>query len=129
MLDRGQDPEFPSVRIYGSWKEGMAVMSDALRIEFMKVTEQQYKQQLKDLQAKIKELEDKGIVRVVFNAGGAPYAYRDPSGSLQVGDLVKVPTYHGTGPEQIATVIGYGKGTYRGEIVSTVISRLAEETL
>lgn len=104
-------------------------LSDTLKLQFLQIRERELARELDTIITQIKNIEDKGIVRVQFPGTYKDYAYRDPNGALLVGDLVKVPTYHGTGPEQIATVVGFGKGTFRGEIVSRVISKLVEERI
>jgi len=72
----------------------------------------------------------KCIVRVEFVGGGrgigSSYAYNDPSGQLQVGDLVEVPTRYAA--SNIARVVGFGRDGYSGP-VSDVIARLSKEDL
>jgi hypothetical protein len=54
-----------------------------------------------------------------------PYTYRDPSGDLEVGDLVEVPTRYGP---NLAKVVALGRGDFAGPVLD-VTARLSRETL
>lgn len=81
-----------------------------------------------DLQRALEDLEGP-FVQVKFLSGGGSkstaFTYRDPSGTLQVGDLVEVPSRFGTG---IAKVSALGKGSFKGEILE-VTAKLSKEVL
>ena len=102
-----------------------------------------------DLEAQIDKLEDQislviedavvPIVQVKFDGTYKPYNYRDPSGTLKVGDRVIVPTgpqydRAGTsgyaGGDKVATVTGLGRSSgWKGTITKSVKARLKEEPL
>ncbi|HEY5984918.1 MAG TPA: hypothetical protein VIV12_00845, partial [Streptosporangiaceae bacterium] len=54
-------------------------------------------------------------VQVKFLGGGtlARYTYRDPSGSLEIGDLVEVPTSRGPATAKVKEL---GRGSYVGPV-------------
>ena len=89
-------------------------------------------QELEDMRdaiaAALDEIRNSGFVQVRFNGSSRLYTYRDPSGELQPGDWVVVPTYMGTS-EQIVQVAARGRGSYTGDVFSEVKSRLVERPL
>lgn len=65
-------------------------------------------------------------VQVTYNGPtSARYTYLDPSGTLEVGDLVEVPVTYGTKPGE---VVALGKGSWTGP-VKEVVARLTRESL
>ena len=77
---------------------------------------EQAEQALTDLEVIIAEVREarERIVRVRYATGGVSYSYRDPSGLLQIGDLVEVPVQYGT---KVGTVIAFGRdGRYDGPV-------------
>jgi hypothetical protein len=72
------------------------------------------------------EVEDlEHYVQVRYERGGVRYTYRDPSGALEIGDLVEVPVSYGT---KVGTVMAFGHGGYTGPI-KDVAARLARVSL
>jgi len=55
------------------------------------------------------------VVQVIFDAGYRRYSYIDPTGNLDVGDLVEVPTGYHNNP-LIAKVAELGRGSFKGEL-------------
>lgn len=86
---------------------------------------------LTDALDKARDLKDGPFVQVRFlNGGTGPflgklYTYRDPSGSLKVGDTVEV---QGAGSLSLATVEKLVRGDFKGNILD-VKARLVKENL
>jgi len=55
------------------------------------------------------------VVQVIFDVGYRRYSYIDPTGQLDVGDLVEVPTgYHNN--LTVGKVAALGRGSYKGDL-------------
>lgn len=74
------------------------------------------------------EAEAQDFVQVQFATSTKRYVYRDPSRSLQIGDFVVVPVYQGA-DEGIAQVKARGRGTFTGNVIAEVKSKLMEQPL
>jgi hypothetical protein len=72
-----------------------------------------------------REVLDGPFVQVKYLRGGVAYTYRDPSGTLEVGDLVEVPVSYGT---KVGAVTKLGRGSYRGP-VKTVLFKLKRQLI
>lgn len=66
-------------------------------------------------------VEDTGLVQVEFTPLHTRYTYRDPSGTLEVGDRV---TVSGIGRRHIGTVVARGRGDYTGEVYEEVTGKV-----
>lgn len=62
-----------------------------------------------------------------YSSSSYRYTYRDPSASLQVGDVVEVPTTS-QGLPRVAKVVALGRGSWDGE-VKDVTARLERTVL
>lgn len=82
-----------------------------------------------DLIAKVEEIREATAhyVQVQFSYSGYRYTYNDPSGTLQVGDLVEVPTTR-NGLIQQATVVALGRGSWSGP-TKGIVARFHREEL
>lgn len=66
-------------------------------------------------------------VQVAFPGRSYKYTYRDPSGTLRVGDRVEVPVGYYSDPA-LAEVVELGRGSYTGPI-KTIRAVLRREAL
>jgi len=131
-------PEKPllSARIYGA---GRTTFPINVEVEDTKeeypLDVEEARQLAKELTEAADEIEERQFVQVRFNriarpasAGKSPlYTYRDPSGTLQVGDLIQVPVAHSDEPA-VVEVAQRGRGTYTGTI-RTVAAKLEPRAL
>lgn len=84
---------------------------------------------LRDIQEQVTELAGPCVqVRFPGDRHGRRYCYRDPSGLLKPGDLVKVPVSTSANLKT-AEVVGLGKGTYAGTPHAMVHSKYVAEKL
>jgi hypothetical protein len=84
-----------------------------------------------DFEFEVEDLDK--YVQVKFPGTSYPYTYRDPSGKLEVGDIVKVPrvNHYAAGfsnLDGIAEVVALGRGHWDGE-VKDITTRLRREEL
>lgn len=81
-----------------------------------------------DFEFEVEDLD--AYVQVSFNGQkyGQRYTYRDPSGTLQVGDRVIVPVGTSLTKENAAQVMALGRGSWKGH-VKDVTARLTREEL
>lgn len=92
----------------------------------LNLSEAEAREYISVLEDALKELDEgTSVVQVRFNGGSIrKYAYRDPSGSLAVGDRVIVDTSYGG--EQEVEVVGHGRGGYEGGL-RAVIAKVVSE--
>lgn len=76
-----------------------------------------------DIEVHVEDLES--YVQVEFDGGGSYYTYRDPSGTLEVGDLVDVPTRYDE--HNVAQVKRLGRGDYTGRVADVQARFLREQ--
>jgi hypothetical protein len=81
------------------------------------------------LDAVLSEIENEGYVQVRFHGSSSRrYTYHDPSGTLEVGDVVLAPSSYDKN-DGIATVVKLGKGDYTGRTIRTITTRLKKEVV
>ena len=93
----------------------------------LQLSEAEAREYLSALEDALKELDEAtSVVQVRFNNGysSRTYSYRDPSGSLAVGDRVIVDTPWG---EAEVEVVGHGRGGYDGDLRDVIAKVVTEK--